>query len=129
MSAVADLLTQLVRIPSVNPEGDPGTDRTGEAECAKFIAGFLTNLGPRCNCPRSCRAGRMSWAFPSDRPGKPRLLFAPHTDTVSVLGMTIEPFSGEQRDGRIWGRGSSDTKGPMAAMLQALSDLRECCPR
>ncbi len=129
MSAVADLLTQLVRIPSVNPEGDPGTDRTGEAECAKFIADFLTSLGAEVQLPEIL-PGRPNviGRFPSDRPGKPRLLFAPHTDTVSVLGMTIEPFSGEQRDGRIWGRGSSDTKGPMAAMLQALSDLRDVIP-
>ena len=34
--------------------------------------------------------------------------------------MTIEPFSGEVRDGRVWGRGACDTKGPMAAMLWGL---------
>ena len=59
---------------------------------------------------------------------KPRLLFAPHTDTVSVGGMTIEPFGGEVRDGRVWGRGASDTKGTMAAMLWALRSMRERLP-
>ena len=44
------------------------------------------------------------------------------TDTVSVIGMTIDPFSGEVRDGRLWGRGATDTKGPMAAMLWALQE-------
>jgi acetylornithine deacetylase/succinyl-diaminopimelate desuccinylase-like protein len=39
--------------------------------------------------------------------------------------MTIEPFSGERHDGKIWGRGASDTKGPMAAMLWALRSMRE----
>jgi acetylornithine deacetylase/succinyl-diaminopimelate desuccinylase-like protein len=53
------------------------------------------------------------------------VIFAPHTDTVSVAGMTIDPFSGELRDGRIWGRGSSDTKGTMAAMLWALYEMRD----
>ena len=38
-------------------------------------------------------------------------------DTVSVVGMTIDPFGAELRDGRIYGRGACDTKGTMAAML------------
>jgi acetylornithine deacetylase/succinyl-diaminopimelate desuccinylase-like protein len=63
--------------------------------------------------------------FATDRPGKPLLIFAPHTDTVSVAGMTIDPFGGEVRDGRVWGRGASDTKGSMAAMLFAIGALRE----
>jgi acetylornithine deacetylase len=39
--------------------------------------------------------------------------------------MTIDPFGGEIRDGRLWGRGACDTKGPMAAMLWALRENRE----
>ena len=39
--------------------------------------------------------------------------------------MTVDPFGAEIRDGKIFGRGASDTKGPMAAMLWALSDGRE----
>jgi acetylornithine deacetylase/succinyl-diaminopimelate desuccinylase-like protein len=39
--------------------------------------------------------------------------------------MTIEPFAGDLRDGKIWGRGASDTKGPMAAMLWALWEMRD----
>lgn len=129
MSAVVDLLSQLVRIGSVNPDGEPGTDRVGEADCANFLANWLRECGAESWLDevfhgRPNVVGR----FPSDRPGKPRLLFAPHTDTVSVLGMTIDPFSGEVREGKLWGRGSSDTKGPMAAMLTALKDCREILP-
>jgi acetylornithine deacetylase/succinyl-diaminopimelate desuccinylase-like protein len=43
--------------------------------------------------------------------------------------MTIEPFSGELREGKVWGRGSSDTKGPMASMLWALHELRDEIPK
>jgi acetylornithine deacetylase/succinyl-diaminopimelate desuccinylase-like protein len=39
--------------------------------------------------------------------------------------MTIDPFGAEIRDGRIWGRGTSDTKGPMAAMLWGLQENAE----
>ena len=51
---------------------------------------------------------------------KPWLMFESHMDTVSIAGMTINPLGGEIRDGRIWGRGSCDTKGTGAAMLWAL---------
>lgn len=127
---VAELLGDLVRIPSVNPDGDPGTDGVGEKACAEFVAGYLRQCGAEAWTEdvmpeRPNVVGR----FPSDRPGKPRLLFAPHLDTVSVLGMTIDPFSGETRDGKLWGRGASDTKGPMAAMLHALGECQEILPK
>lgn len=129
MSAVAELLQQLVRIPSVNPEGDPGTDGVGELKCAEFLADFLKTQGAEAEL-REVLPGRPNIVarFPSDRPGKPRLLFAPHTDTVSVLGMTIDPFAAEAREGRIWGRGASDTKGPMASMLEALRQSADLIP-
>ena len=129
MSAVADLLCDLVRIPSVNPDGDPGTDRVGEKNCADFLAGFLKNLGAGTSVT-DILPGRPNVVarFPSEKKGKPRLLLAPHTDTVSVVGMTIDPFAAEVREGRVWGRGASDTKGPMAAMLSALRECREILP-
>jgi acetylornithine deacetylase/succinyl-diaminopimelate desuccinylase-like protein len=66
--------------------------------------------------------------YPTKGSGKPRILFAPHTDTVSVGGMTIDPFGGEVREGKIWGRGASDTKGSAASMLWALHELRDELP-
>jgi len=125
---VIDLLCDLVRIPSVNPDGDPGTDRVGERACAEFIADFLRDLGAEVTLDEVF-PGRPNVVGRFPAPGqKPRLLFAPHTDTVSVVGMTIDPFGGEVRDGKIWGRGASDTKGPMAAMLFALRECRDILP-
>jgi len=124
---VTGIASELVRIPSVNPDGDPGTPHTGEAACAEWVAGFLSHAGAEVEL-REVLPGRPNIVarFPSGRAGKPRILFAPHTDTVSVTGMTIEPFGGEVRDGRLYGRGATDTKGPMAAMLWA---LREAGPQ
>lgn len=120
---VAEITRELVRIPSVNPDGNPGTPHTGEAACAEWLSEFLSKAGAETEL-REVLPDRPNILarFPSDRPGKPRILFAPHTDTVSVTGMTIDPFSGEIRDGKLFGRGATDTKGPMASMLWALRE-------
>ena len=56
----------------------------------------------------------------------PALLLDAHMDTVDVLpesAWSRDPFSGAQQDGRIWGRGSSDMKGALAAMVYAAAGL------
>ncbi len=59
--------------------------------------------------------------------GVPRLGILCHLDTVPVgEGWTLPPLGGEVRDGRLWGRGAIDDKGPAAAALFALRALREC---
>ncbi|HEY4568349.1 MAG TPA: M20 family metallopeptidase [Kribbella sp.] len=56
----------------------------------------------------------------------PGLLLLGHTDVVPVGdGWTTDPFGGEVRDGRIYGRGASDMKGGLAAALTAIAALRE----
>ena len=123
------LLEQLIRIPSVNPEGDPGVPEPGETRLAEFLETYLRSHGSEAWLEQVLPdRPNVVARFPSDRPGKPRLLFAPHTDTVSVAGMTIDPFGGQVRDGKIWGRGASDTKGPMAAMLTGLARCKDIIP-
>lgn len=125
-STSVELLQALISIPSVNPDGDPGTDRTGESDCARFVGAFLEQCGAEVSF-EEVLPGRPNviGRFPVNESGKPKFLFAPHTDTVGVGGMTVDPFGGEIRDGKIWGRGASDTKGTMAAMLWALWKLRD----
>jgi acetylornithine deacetylase/succinyl-diaminopimelate desuccinylase-like protein len=119
---VVELLQDLVAIPSVNPQGNPGTDRTGEQAVADYVADFLRTCGADVQI-RHIEIGRPN-VIASFHPDKAaaHLAFAPHLDTVSVAGMTIEPFSPQIRDGKLFGRGSSDTKGPMAAALWALHE-------
>ena len=53
------------------------------------------------------------------------LVFESHADTVSVDGMTVNPFQGLIKDGVIYGRGACDTKGSGAGMLWALKEYME----
>ena len=117
------LLQQLIRIPSVNPEHMPDSPEiTHEQEMADFVSNYLTDIGADVTLEeiQTRRPNLIARFAPLD--GRPRILLGPHLDTVGVGNMTIDPFSGEIRDGKIWGRGASDTKGPMAAMLEALAE-------
>lgn len=132
-NSVISLTQELVRIPSVNPDGDPGTDQTGEGACAEFVGRFLKRSGAEVFFDevlpdRPNVIGRFRSNPVAGKKPKPRILFAPHTDTVGVGGMVIDPFGGELRDGKVWGRGASDTKGPMASMLWALHEMRDDIP-
>lgn len=130
-SDVCSLLQDLIRIPSVNPDDAPGTNQTGEAAIADYLRDYLEEIGFKVSLEqvKPGRPNLIARAPSADGLGKrPRILLGPHLDTVGVGGMTIEPFSGDLYDGKIHGRGASDTKGPMAAMLQALSNCRDILP-
>ena len=122
MNSVVELLQALVQIPSVNPDGDPRVSPHGEKNMAEFVGNFLEPLGFQVTY-EDCEPGRPNVI--ARAPGsneRPRILLGPHLDTVSIKGMTVDPFAAEISDGKMWGRGTSDTKGPMAAMLWGLKE-------
>ncbi len=61
-----------------------------------------------------------------EKSGK-KILFDAHIDTVGVdrSEWNYDPFGAEIEDGKIYGRGSSDMKGSLAAMIQAANDFKE----
>ena len=119
---VVELLQDLVAIPSVNPQGNPGTEQTGEQALGEYVADFLRALGAEVILdPVEPGRPNVIASFTPDQPAA-HLAFAPHLDTVSVAGMTIPPFDPAIREGKLFGRGSSDTKGPMAAALWAVRE-------
>jgi acetylornithine deacetylase len=119
---LVDTLVDLVRINSVNPELVSGAP--GEAEIAAYLAARLQAL----NVPTKTTEivpGRVNVVGTLQGAGGGRsLLLNAHTDTVGVDGMA-EPFGGEIRDGRVYGRGSQDMKGSIAAIVAAVRALVE----
>jgi acetylornithine deacetylase len=59
---------------------------------------------------------------PAPADGGELLLWDVHQDTVPADGMMVEPFGGQVREGRVYGRGACDVKGSMAAMLAGLAN-------
>jgi acetylornithine deacetylase/succinyl-diaminopimelate desuccinylase family protein len=122
---ITRLLQDLVQIPSVNPQGDPGTAvaNTGEAALATYVAEFLKKIAFDVELQEVLPNRPNVIGKFASRGGKRSIAFAPHTDTVSVAGMTIDPFGGKLIDGRLYGRGASDTKGSLAAFMAALANV------
>ncbi len=120
-TASVRLLRDLVAIPSVNPMGreDLPADMVGEQRVAEYVREALSRIGLDARLVGS--AGRTSViAEARAGPQAETLLVASHLDTVPVDGMEIDPFDPVIRDGRLYGRGSCDTKSGMAALLEAL---------
>ncbi len=113
---------ELVRIDSVNPSLVPGAG--GEAEIAGFVRQVLEESGLETHVHEP-EPGRPSivGVLPGAGDG-PTLMLNAHCDTVGVEGMEA-PFSGELRDGRLYGRGAYDMKGALAACIGAARALAE----
>jgi acetylornithine deacetylase/succinyl-diaminopimelate desuccinylase-like protein len=121
-------LQELIRIPSVNPMGrDVVGPNEGESRLTDYLQHKCEQFGWRWQ-RQQVHPGRENLVAlipgnPSAAEGGELILWDAHQDTVSADGMSVDPFGGEVRDGRIYGRGACDVKGSMAAMLAALSRL------
>ncbi|WP_372899452.1 M20 family metallopeptidase [Stieleria sp.] len=118
------ILNQLIRIPSQNPMGH---DHRGPEWCEQGVSDWLCRFFASHNIPHrydQIEPGRGNViAKLAGHPDRPTILLDAHQDTVPVAGMTIDPYQGIERDGRIWGRGACDVKGPMAAILSTVARL------
>jgi acetylornithine deacetylase ArgE len=126
-------LRDLVATPSVNPMGRA---ISGPEYFEHRLTDYLQQLFARFNIPtlrqtvaplRDNLIARLDGSPSLDEGGQLILLEA-HQDTVPVDGMTIPPFHPQVRDGLLYGRGSCDIKGGMAAMLAAMVRLAEELP-
>ncbi|MCL5075699.1 MAG: M20 family metallopeptidase [Chloroflexi bacterium] len=116
-SEVIDFARAMIRIPS---------EVGHESRLAGFLADLFAGMGLRVQ-KRELSPNRLNVLGILEgkrRPEKIALLFHGHTDTIPVLGMK-DPFSGDLVDGYIWGRGSVDQKGGLAAATMAIKALAE----
>ncbi len=127
MTSPASLLQQLVRIPSVNPRE---RDEPAESAIAEFVARWATDAGLEVEVQPVLPGRPNVLVRLGGRDPSRTLLLEAHLDTVETEGMSIDPFGGEIRNGRLYGRGACDTKGSLAAMLAAVAELKRSgsCP-
>lgn len=116
-----ETLSDLVRINSVNPAYAEGP---GEAELQRYVTARFETAGLE-TIQQDVLDGRHNViATLPGRDRSRRIVFEAHSDTAGVKDMTVDPFSAEVRGGRLFGRGACDTKAGLAAMIEALSDLK-----
>jgi len=116
-------LSRLVQIPSVTPvQASARSGMTGEAQIALAVAGWFKALGGEVHLDE-CVTARPSvyGIFPGNT--DQWVALDVHTDTVGVEQMSADPFGGEVRAGRVYGRGAVDTKASLAVALALLEAL------
>lgn len=116
---------QLIRIKSVF---DPEVPGANEEKVAIFVADYLKKLGLEVHLDEAAPGRPNVIAYLNgSKPGK-TLLMEGHTDVVTAGDpdeWTVDPFGGDIKDGRIYGRGSCDTKGNMAAAIFAAKAIKD----
>ena len=122
MDPAVRLLRELVAIDSVNPSLVPGA--AGEAEIAQAVATHLRQIGLDVELQEAAPGRSNVIGVLEGRARGRSLMLCGHVDTVGVEGMRA-PFDPIERDGRLYGRGSQDMKGGVAAMIDAARALAD----
>lgn len=120
LSYAVRLTQDLVKCPSVTP---------AEGGALDLLEQVLTELGFSCTrLPFGEGEARIDNLFARIGSGHPHIAFAGHTDVVptgDVAAWSCDPFAGEVRDGQIYGRGTADMKGGIAAFVAAVKTYLE----
>ncbi|HLX20835.1 MAG TPA: M20/M25/M40 family metallo-hydrolase [Gaiellaceae bacterium] len=115
---VTELLSGLIRLDTTNPPGN-------ETIAAEYLRAYLEAAGLECELiARSPERANLVTRIKGTGDG-PSLLLLGHTDVVLAdpSEWQVPPFSGEVRDGEIWGRGALDMKSQVAAGAVAIASL------
>ncbi len=113
-----ELLQSLIRIPSINPSLVEGG--CGELEIAEYVARLFTRMGLEVHVQDlGPNRANVVGVLKGSGGGK-SLMLNGHLDTVGIEGVTMDPFDPVYSDGKVYGRGSHDMKGGLAAMIMAV---------
>jgi succinyl-diaminopimelate desuccinylase len=118
-SRAAELLAQAVRFATV---AGNGSAHAAQKQWLLRTAGAL-GLAAR-------EAGMVTEVDLPGPPGSPVLGLVVHGDVqpVDEKAWTVPPFAGVVREGRVWGRGAADDKGPMVQALLVMAALKQAGP-
>lgn len=118
-----ELLQQLVRIPSWVPDNEEGKKTQNEVKLVEFLESWLKTHTDVKVARQALDYGRFNLIATK---GNPETIFLAHIDTVAPpANSQFPPFDAVISDGKVWGRGSSDMKCGIAAILQAIA----LCPK
>src|SRR6266542_979667 len=127
---VVELCQRLLRIDTTNT-GDADTS-AGERVAAELVAELLDEVGLTAQI-RESAPGRTSVVarFPGADPARGALVVHGHLDVVPAdpAEWRVHPFSGELRDGYLWGRGAVDMKDFDAMVLAVVRQWRRAPSR
>ena len=116
------ILADYLRINTTNPPGN-------EILAARFLKGILEKEGIEARILDTAELGGTHanlYARLKGNGSKKAIALLHHMDVVPATASewTVDPFSGETRDGYIWGRGAIDMKGEAVAHLMAMIALK-----
>jgi acetylornithine deacetylase len=116
------ILPEMVKIDSTNPSCTP--EGKGEVQLAEHVGSYLEEIGLDVKLFKLApKRVNVLGLLPGRGSGQSLMLNA-HMDTVGVEGMQ-DPFSARIADGRMYGRGTQDMKGSLAASIAAIKALVE----
>ena len=116
----AEILSKLIKVETISSREN--CDITKFLEFHKVLRETFPNFFNTVECEEFNGSLLLKWngTDPSLKP----IMLMNHHDVVEASGdWTHSAFSGEIADGRVWGRGTLDTKGGLAMMLQAAEEL------
>lgn len=117
MNKTVELTKQLVAIPSWVGAG------CNEIKASEFIYDWLQKNTDLSVIKQPVKDGRFNVIATDGSPT--RIILAGHMDTVEPrAGWNTDPFTPKLKDGKLYGLGSTDMKGSLAAMLIAISETK-----
>ena len=123
---VAAVVSRLIQFDTTNT-GDPATTK-GEAECARWVAAQLQDVGYQTEYVESGAPGRgnVFARLAGTDSSRGALLIHGHLDVVPALvaDWSVHPFSGAIEDGYVWGRGAVDMKDMLGMMIVVARHFR-----
>jgi len=114
MNTTLDLAKALIALPSITPD---------DQSCQKLLTSILEPLGFQCETITSNGVSNL-WAKHNHQ--HPLVILAGHTDVVPpgpLNQWTFDPFIPTEKEGKLYGRGASDMKVPLAAMVMATKEF------